>query len=168
MKSVLGETDGRVLHAPIPFHLSGQADVLLFPKHIPGRVTATCELLGFEEQIKNQLGTYELIIAHRDDTEWGPTIISRLARYTCEACLDPGDNMDIAPAVPTGSPIAGFLFLEYARFQYRNQNAGLLLCIGITSDELQHCKNGAREEIVAALKERGVYPYTDLFRRSVL
>ena len=166
--SVLGETDGMVLHAMIPFHLGGQADVICFRKHIPGRVAATCELLGEASQIKNELGAYELMIAHRDDNDWGPNIIARLARYTCDARLEPGHTMDIATAVPKGSTIAGFLFCAYARFTYRGQDAGLLLCLGITADELEQCKAGRRDEVLSALKAAGVYPYTDLSRRSVL
>ncbi len=80
LKSVLGETEGKVFHSYIPFHLGGQADVICFSTHIVGRVAATCELLGEEGQVRNELGTYELIIAHRDDSNWGPNIISRLAR----------------------------------------------------------------------------------------
>jgi hypothetical protein len=168
LTSVLGETDGMVLHAWLPFHLGGQADVICFRKHIPGRVAATCELLGEEGQIKNELGTYELMIAHRDDNDWGPNVISRLARYTCDALLGPGHTMEIGSAVPAGSTIAGFLFFEYARFDYRGQDAGLLLCLGITADELDHCKSGRREEVIAALKAASVYPYTELSRPSVL
>ena len=168
LTSVLGPTDGAVLHAMIPFHLGGQADVVCFRKHIPGRAAATCELLGEESQIRNDLGTYELMIAHRDDADWGPNVIARLGRYTCEARLEPGDTMQIGPAAPKGSAIAGFLFLEYARFVYREQRAGLLLCLGITADELDQCKAGRRAHVVEALNAASIYPYTDLQRRSVL
>jgi hypothetical protein len=168
LKSVLGETDGRVLHAMIPFHLGGQADVICFRKHIPGRVAATCELLGDEGQVRTDLGTFELMIAHRDDNDWGPNVISRLARYTSDASLSPGDTMEIAGVPPKGSTITGFLFLEYARFTYRDRDAGLLLCLGVTEDELQLCKAGGRDKVIAALKAAQVYPYTDLSRPSAL
>lgn len=168
LTSVLGETDPMVLHAMMPFQLGGQADVVCFRKHLPGRVAATCELLGEEGQIQNDLGTYELMIAHRDDDDWGPNVISRLARYTCDARLEPGHTMEIGDAVPKGSTIAGFLFCEYARFTYRGQDAGLLLCLGITADELDQCKAGQRGEVLAALKAANIYPYTDLSRGSVL
>jgi len=168
LKSVLGDPDGLVLHAVIPWQLGGQADVLCFRKHLPGRVAVTCELLGEEGQIESDLGTYELMIAHRDDDDWGPNVIARLARYTCDARLDPGDTMEIGPAAPKGSTIAGFLFCEYARFTFRGQDAGLLLCLGITADELDRCRNGGRDEVLTALKAAGVYPYTDLSRPTVL
>lgn len=168
LTAVLGETDGMVLHAMIPFMLGGQADVVCFRKHITGRVAVTCELLGEPSQKRNDLGTYELMIAHRDDNDWGPDVISRLARYTCDAVIEPGDTMDIGSAVPKGSTITAFLFLEYARFKFAGEDAGLLLCLGITADELKACRAGKRDEVLAALKQAGFYPYTDLSRPSVV
>jgi len=168
LESVLGKSDDMVLTAFLPFHLGGQADVLLFHKHIAGRVAATCVLLGEPSQKKNELGVFELMVAHRDENDWGPQVISKLARYTCDACLKPGDTMEIGPAVPTGSTIAGFLFLDYSRFKFQGIDAGLLLCIGITADELAVCKQGKPQEVLDALKTAQVYPYTDLFRASAL
>ena len=168
LKGVLGETDGRVLHAVVPFHLGGQADVLCFPRHIPGRAWATCELLGQPGQKRNQLGTFELMIAHRDDSNWGPNVISKLARYTCDARLEPGHTMEIGSAVPKGSTITGFFFVDYSRFRFGGQNAGLLLCIGVTADELAACRQRKHLEVFDALQATGVYPYTELFRASTL
>ena len=168
LKSVLGETDSKVFHAVVPFHLGGNADVLCFREHIPGRVLATCELLGEECQIQNELGTYELAIAQLDENDWAPNVISRLARYTCDALLEPGHTMDISSAVPKASTVAAFLFCEYARFDFHGRDAGLLLCLGITSDELRLYHAGDRKKVVAALKSARVYPYTDLYRDSVL
>ena len=168
LKSILGQTDGMVLHAMVPFHLGGQADVLCFPHHLPGgRAYATCELLGEPAQKPNRLGTYELMIAHRDQDRWGPGVISRLARYTCDAQLEPGHTMELGPAVPEASTVAAFLFAEYAHFRYEGRDAGLLLCLGITADELAACRKGKQEQMLAALKAAGVYPYTDLKRASV-
>jgi hypothetical protein len=76
--------------------------------------------------------------------------------------------MDIGSATPEGSTIAALLFLEYARFNVRGKKAGLLLCIGITADELAACRKGRRADVEEALKKAGIYPYTDLYRRSVL
>jgi len=47
----------------------------------------------------------------------------------------------------------------------RGRKAGLLLCIGITADELAACRKGRNVEVEQALKEAGVYPYTDLHRQ---
>jgi hypothetical protein len=168
IESVLGPADDTVLHAVVPFHLGGQADVLTFRKHIAGRVAATCELLGAPAQKRNLLGTYELVVAHRDGSDWGPNVISSLARYTCDALLQPGDTMDIRSTVPAKSTIAGFFFDDYKRMYFKGVLSGLLLCIGLTADELSACKRGKRKAVYDALVAKKVFPYTDLYRASVL
>ena len=172
IEGVLGKSEDVVGHSVIPFQfgceMGGAADIIYFCKHLPGRVSVTCELIGCEDQVPNNLGNYELMICHRDDEDWGPNIICNLAYYTLEAELNPGDTMDIDSATPEDSTIAALLFLEYARFKVRGKKAGLLLCIGITADELKACRNGRHVAVEEALKTSGVYPYTDLYRPSVL
>jgi hypothetical protein len=172
IEGVLGNSEAVVGHAVIPFHLGadlgGAADVIYFRQHLPGIVAVTSELIGCDDQVPNQLGNYELMICQRDDVQWGAGIISQLANYTLQAELKPGDTMDIGPATPEGSTIAAFLFNEYARFEVRGRRAGLLLCVGITEDELEACRKRRHADVEAALKSTGVYPFTDLFRKSVL
>jgi hypothetical protein len=172
IEAILGKSEDVVGHAPIPLQfgsdVGGAADVIHFRHHVCGRISVTSELIGCQDQIPNALGNYELMICHRDEEEWGPNLICRLAHYTLEAELNPGDTMDIGPATPEGSTIAALLFLEYARFKVRGEKAGLLLCIGITEDELEACRDGQRAEVEQALNKSGVYPYTDLYRKSVL
>lgn len=167
LESVLGKSDGRVLHAPVPFNLGGQADVLIFRNHIPGRIAATCELLGEPSQKQNSLGSFELAVAQREDQDWGPSVISQLARYTCEHRVGLGNTMDLGPNFPKGSTMAGLLFAAYRRFEYAGSKAGLLLCISITREEMEACQAGRTKQVFAALKSSGVYPYSDLFRTSV-
>jgi Suppressor of fused protein (SUFU) len=172
MESVLDPSHDMVGHAPVPFHLGadigGAADIVYFKRHLKGVVAATSELIGCDDQVENDLGNYELMICHRDDEEWGPEIISRLAYYTLEAKINPGDTMEMAGAAPEGSTIAAFLFFNYAIFQVRGRKAGLLLCMGITEDELKACRAGEREKVETTLKAAKIYPFTDLFRDSVL
>jgi hypothetical protein len=88
--------------------------------------------------------------------------------YTLESKLNPGETMDIGPAAPQGSTITALLFFDYARFTVHRGKAGLLLCLGITVDELAYCQAGRRAAVEKALKKAGVYPFTDLKRKSVL
>lgn len=167
LESVLGKSDGRVLHAGVPFNLGGQADVLMFRNHIPGVVAATCELLGEPSQKQNSIGTFELAIAQREDHEWRPSVISHLARYTCEQRIGLGNTMDLGPNFPKRSTMAGLLFAAYRRFEYAGSKAGLLLCISISREEMEACQAGKTKQVFAALKSSGIYPYSDLFRKSV-
>lgn len=176
MEKVLGKSDDTVRHSLVPFYLGyengGAADVIFFQSHLDGIVCITSELIGCEEQVWNRLGNYELMICHRrgdeKGAEWGSNIISRLAYYTCDAELNPGETMDIGPATPDGSTITAFLFFEYATFLVNERKAGLLLCMGITEVELNACLDGRMEEVENNLKAAGVYPFTDLFRESVV
>lgn len=172
LESILGPADEMVGHSPVPFFLGadsgGAADILYFKQHLDGIVAVTSDLIGCEDQVTNDLGNYELVVCHRDDEPWGANIISQLAYYTLEAQLNPGETMDIDSAVPEGSTIAALLFFEYGRFQVLDRPAGLLLCVGITADELEACREGKRAEVEQALKAAQVYPFTDLYRASVL
>jgi hypothetical protein len=172
IEEVLGPSYDMVGHAAIPFYLGadigGAADIIYFKQHLKGVVSVTSELIGHDEQLQNDLGNYELMVCHRDDESWGANIISRLAYYTLEARLNPGETMDIAAAVPDDSTIAALLFFNYATFKVRGRKAGLLLCVGITEDELKACRAGKRDNVEKALKAAKVYPFTDLNRDSVL
>jgi hypothetical protein len=172
MESVLGPSHDIVGHGVIPFFMGadigGAADIVYFHQHVDGIVAVTAELIGCEDQQLNQQGNYELMICTREEEEWGAWIIGQLAHYTLRTPVNPGDTMDIDSAVPDGSTIAAFLYCDYARFQVRDQDAGLLLCLGITDSELEQCQAGNRETVEAALKAAAVFPYTDLFRASVI
>lgn len=172
MESVLGRSDGVVTHAVVPFRFGydnhGRADVVHFREHVAGVVYATCELIGDDDQIPNSLGNYELAICHRDAETWGIGIINSLAYYTLDSRLEPGQTMDLGPSVPEGSTLSAFLFAEFGHFLVRGRNAGLLLCIGITPDELAACRGGDRQKVEDALLTKGIYPFTDLRRGSVL
>jgi hypothetical protein len=76
--------------------------------------------------------------------------------------------MDIGPATPEGSTIVAFLFCDYGRFVVRDQNAGIILCVGITSSELEACRKGESKRIEMLLKSQSVFPFTDLQREGVV
>jgi hypothetical protein len=139
-----------------------------FREHVPGIVYATSELIGDDRQVQNALGNYELAICHRTEQQWGVETISSLAYYTLDARVEPGQTMDIGPAVPAGSAISAFLFADFGRVSVRGRKAGLLLCVGITPDKLSACRRGDRQRVEAGLRSNGVYPFTDFQRGSVL
>jgi hypothetical protein len=172
LEALFGNSDGTVTHAVIPFDFGydfgGRADVVQFREQIGGVIYTTCELIGRDVQQPNSLGNYELAICHRHDEDWGINIIRSLAYYTLEAKIEPGETMDIGPGVPPRSSISAFLFLNFGQFIVRNRDAGVLLCIGITADELAECRNENRKKVEVALRSKQIYPFTDLFRPSAL
>ena len=92
LAAVLGSGHDEVYHAPHPFSLGGQADVMAFTHHLNGVVYVTAELTGKPDAC---YADYELMVCHRTPQEWGRDVISRLAPYTQEAYIGAGESMDI-------------------------------------------------------------------------
>jgi hypothetical protein len=173
MEALLGRADNEVLHSVVPLFLGGGADVLCFKKYVRGFTYVTSELTGSSDQPPNKNGSYELMICTWNQENWAANLISRLASYTFESRLNPGETMDIGSAMPKGSKIVALLFTEPElkkknRFKVDKQSCSLLLCIGITKDELKLCLTGGTKELLQKLKNNNVFPYTHLKRKSVL
>jgi hypothetical protein len=168
---ILGKPKDTVLHAVIPFQLGGSADVLPFPDFTPGVSYVTAEMTGEDVgQLPTALGNYELMICARQELQKAGDLISNLARYTCEAELEPGETMDLATFFGD-STIRALLFThpreEPVHFEFLGQRYGLLLCIGITSDELSFKQAHGSESLLALLRQHCVFPYTTPDRPSV-
>jgi hypothetical protein len=171
-ETVLGPAADTVLHAVYPFYLGGSADVLEFTSFVAGHTFVTADLVGDTRQLESGLGQYELMICTRAREDWAPNLISRLARYTLDATLEPLHTMDIGPALPKHSTLSALLFAEpdvpVNQFTVLGRRCGLLLCIGITEPELWACQRGRQQVVLAALRDRSVFPFTDLRRKSVI
>jgi len=159
-------------HAPIPFYLGGNADVVVFPSYRGGIAYITFDLTGGDVgQIPGPFGGYELMVCTRSQNERAVEIISRLARYTCDAKLKAGETMDIRDSFGDQS-IRAFLFCHPEerpiRFEVCGQPSSVLLCVGITSDELEFKMKKGSEPLLALLKEKEVFPFTEPDRASVL
>ena len=168
LEPVLGPADDAVFHAPVPFHLGGAADMLTFREHVQGVVYVTADLIGDDRSMPSELGQYELMICLRQEADWAPQLIGNLAKYTIEALLKPYATMDIGPALPKPTELVAFIYLPYANLTVADKEAGLLLCLGITVDELSFAREHGPDDLVARLEQAGVYPFTALSRRSVL
>jgi hypothetical protein len=171
LEAILGPCEDNVHHSAKPLYLGGHADVLEFHHYVPGRAYVTADLIGVSGQLQSLLGNYELIICTRESSSWAPNIVSKLAKYTLDEPIQPGDIMDLGDAAPEGSNITGLLFtepdLKNNVFDVRGIKGGLLLCIGITAEELIICQQRRSNELIRQLKEQEIFPYTDLARRTV-
>ena len=171
IETVLGQPSDTVLHSVVPFQMGwdigGRADVYIYKNHIKGEVYLTADLIG-EKQVKNSIGNYELMICHPEQQDWGANLISNLAYYTMDASLNTGETMDLGGNfLLENSEIKALIFSKYADFKVKGKKYGLLLVIGITSEELNWAKKNGGEELILKLKEKGVYPMTDLKRKSI-
>jgi hypothetical protein len=171
LKAVLGEPTEMVYHAVTPFYLGGDADVLAFPDYKSGIAFVTAELTGKDVgQIQNELGNYELMICTRENCNWAPNFISRLSRYTCDAKLKPGDTMDTP--LFKDSRIEAMLFCKpdepADHFEFMHTTYGVLLCIGITKEELKFSRSCGSPVLLQTLKDSQIFPFTDLRRESTV
>jgi len=169
---ILGNPAKTVFHATIPFQLGGSADVLPFPDYVSGATYVTAELTGEDVgQKQTSLGNYELMVCTRQNMPEAADLISRLARYTCEAKLEPGETMDLGTFF-NDSTIRALLFAnprdEPVHFEFFGKQHGLLLCIGITAEELKFGRSQGTGKLLALLKQHGVFPYTIPNRSSVV
>lgn len=168
LEAELGEADETIATSPLPIYLGGGADVLTFKKHVDGVAYVTTGLIGDDSQQKTPLGQYELMMCFRSANDWAPSLLSRLAPYTYEVALNPGETMDIGPEMPENSTIAALLFVSYRQFKVNDTSAGILLGIGITKSELAQCQAHGSGMVLAALKDADVFPFTDPEREAVL
>jgi Suppressor of fused protein (SUFU) len=168
LEAVFGPADDQVFHSAIPLYLGGFADVLRFHPEGMGIAYVTSDLIGEVGQPPSDLGNYELMICLRSHDDWAPNLISKLAQYTLQATLNPWETMDIGPALPKDSSITALSFLPQCRLKVRDRDCGVLLCVGITSDEFDAYHDRGPEAVIELLKRDGVFPFTDLHRRSAL
>jgi hypothetical protein len=159
-------------HALIPFYLGGNADVVPFPGYRGGVAYVTSEMTGEDVgQIPGPFGSYELMVCTRAENAKAAEIISRLARYTCDARLEASQTMDIRDFFGDGT-IRAFFFChpedEPIRFELNGQPCSVLLCVGITSDELEFKMKKGPEALLTLLKDKGIFPFTEPDRASVV
>lgn len=167
-----GKPADSVYHAVVPFYLGGQADVVAFPGYRGGIAYITTEMTREDVgQIPGEFDSYELMVCTRGEDAKAPEIIARLARYTCDAKLAGGETMDIGDFFGDRS-VRAFLFChptdQPVRFELNERSCGVLLCIGITTDELQFKMERGSQALLALLKERDIFPFTVPNRASVI
>lgn len=186
LENILGEMHNFVGHAIIPFAIGGAVDMYYFTNHIKGTGFATMELLDPDGNgpKKNRLGTYELLaftkheINENKETSTPFDLIERKAcgfltsigMYSPQAVLNPKDTIE----VPNGENEENtcLIFDVYEpdgkKFSIGNREHHLLLCIEIFRDEMNFARQNGSDALFGLLKEKGVYPYSDMKRASVI
>lgn len=168
---ILGQAGESVFHAVIPSEVGGAADVIPFPAYVAGMTYVTAELTGpATTQRPTSLGNFELMICAREELPPAAELIANLASYTCQAEVEPGETMDIETFFGD-STLRAVLFAhpnEYpVSFEFLGQRYGLLLCIGITAEELAFKQANGSQKLLALLKQHEVFPYTTPARPPV-
>lgn len=187
IERILGKMHDSVGHAIIPFQVGGTVDMYYFPNVIRGTAFVTMELIEPDGTgpIPNRMGTYELVaftkhsLSESDKNEEHPFnkierricgIFTVIGNYSFEAKLEPGETIEIPG--DEGEEGTCLVLDEYKRegvnFEIDGKKHGLLLCIEIFRSEMVYAMENGSAKLLAMLKEKGYYPYSDLDRQSVI
>lgn len=185
LENVLGKMHDVVGHAIIPFSIGGAVDMYYFSNHIKGTGFATMELLnpdGFGPK-SNRIGTYELVGFTKldyNDNEDEPSDFNKIERrfcgifttignYSSQAILNPNETIE----VPNETEENNCLILdnynpENKEFKIGERNHHLLLCLEVFRSEMEFARKNGSEKLIQLLKEKEIYPYSDLDRNPVV
>lgn len=182
MESMLGPEHDMVLHAIIPFAIGGALDLYYYLKGVPGTGIATKELCELPTQgpSNRELDRYELVMftRHALNSEKAKRpfasaqnvishILNPLALYAADATLNPRDTTEF----PRGMKVVGGRCMILDTYGSRPDpdagNFGLMLVMEIYRSELKFAKKASGAELIARLKDKGHYPYSDMDRRPV-
>lgn len=184
LEAILGNMHGIVRHAIIPFAVGGAVDMYYFPDHIKGTGFATMELLEPDGSgpLQNRLGTYELVAFTKhpiSDIEGEGTAFNRIERQICgiftkigffsrQAVLNPNETCEVQNK--EGEPNTCLVLDHYApdkAFTVGDRSHHLLLCLQVFRSEMEFARAAGTKALLAALKNEGHYPYSDLDRKPV-
>ena len=186
LESVLGEMHDIVGHAIIPFSVGGAVDMYYFNNHIDGTGFATMELLdpNGNGPLKNKIGTYELIAFtnkkyEASEDEKHPfnlierkacSFLTAIGAYSSQAVINPKETIE----VPNGDGKENTCLVldlyepDGRKFTIGDSKHHLLLCMQLFRSEMDYARENGSDELFKILKEKGVYPYSDLDREAVV
>lgn len=187
MEQTLGAEHDIVMHALIPYELGGGLDLYYYPNGVKGTGVATKELTyACRDSSRNAIfDKYELVMytdqeIHLDDandenTSFGKehsninAILNCIAAYSSQAELNPNETCEF----PEGMETVGGKCLIFDRYETENtepndEKFGVMLIIEVFRDEMNFAMENGGEALLTKLKEKGIYPYSNLNRDSVL
>jgi hypothetical protein len=181
LESILGEMYGMVGHAIIPFSIGGAVDMYYFTKHIQGTGFATMELLDPDGNgpKPNKLGTYELVAftkeAYNESSEIETPfnkierrfcgIFTTIGNFSTQAILNPNETCEVPSE---GEENRCLVFDNYIHdekeFSYGGRKHHLLLCLEVFRSEMEFARKNGTPKLLELMKEKKLYPYSDLDR----
>lgn len=187
MEKILGKEHDVVMHAIIPYDVGGPLDLYYFPNSAKGTGIATKELtFACRKSSKNlKYSKYELVMFTRvsleldaamdETTPFGKehenisAILNRIARYSAGSVLNPSETCEFPRNMEkVGGKSLIFDSYEPEGVEPNDMNFGMMLIMEIFRDEMEFAIKNGGATLLTKLKEKGVYPYSDLNRPSVL
>ncbi|MDR0506905.1 MAG: suppressor of fused domain protein [Dysgonamonadaceae bacterium] len=184
LEAVLGKSHNMVGHAIIPFEIGGSVDMYYFPNGIKGTGFATMELLDLDGKgtLPNRRGTYEFVAFTKLNYESGGEkgtqmpfslierkicrIFTGVGFYSREAVLNPGETCELPNG--EGKENTCLIFDYYGDFFVGKRKHHLLLIMEIFRSEMEFAMKNGSAKLFELLKDKGIYPYSDLDREPVV
>jgi hypothetical protein len=189
LEKLLGKEHDMVMHAIIPFQAGGGLD-LYYYKQTRGYAIATKELIDeFGDGPKNKrFNAYEfcmfspvefnLELAKDENSEMGKShsllngMLNALARYSFHAELNENETMEFPEDFGNGLAGKCLILDVYIKngnsLMINNKKFGLMVAINIHRSEMEYARRNGGEKLLTMLKERSIYPYSDLNREPVV
>ncbi len=187
MEKTLGKEHDKVMHALLPYEIGGGLDLYYYPNGIEGTGIATKELtFACRESSKNSVyDKYEIIMftehnlnlddAKKENTPFGKAhaninaILNCIAPYSSQAELNQNETCEFPDDMETvGGKCLIFDSYETNNHQSNDENFGIILVIEIFRDEMEYAMNNGGQTLLTKLKEKGIYPYSNSNRPSVI
>lgn len=187
MAQALGKEHDMVMHALIPYEVGGGLDLYYYPNKIKGTGIATKELtFACRDSSKNSVNDrYEIVMfteqdlnldhAKDENTAFGKehaninAILSCIAPYSSQAELNPNETCEFPGDMDkVGGKCLIFDSYETENGKMNEEKFGIILIMEIFRDEMEFAMNNGGQALFEKLKEKGVYPYSNLNRPSVL
>jgi hypothetical protein len=189
LTKLLGKEHDMVMHAIIPFCVGGGLDLYYFPQKT-GYAIATKELIDeFGDGPKNRVhksyelcmfskATFDLDLAKDENCPMGKSHrllnggLNAMARYSYQASLNPNETMEF-PEDFDGELGGKCLILDAITknskgLEIGGKEFGLMVAIIVHRKEMLFARSNGGAQLLDKLKENGIYPYSDLNRKSVV
>ncbi|HLW65794.1 MAG TPA: suppressor of fused domain protein [Gemmataceae bacterium] len=169
LEALLGPIDKETIVAIIGFDVGGPLNFCTIGAGNGAKFTTyvSCELAARPEQLPARFGRYELS-ATCDDETWVRRILTRIGRTSEDVVFGHHHTLDIAAWVSADEPIQGVVLEKLCTAEIDGENYGILRCIGITRGEMEFKQMHGSNSLILELKHKGVYPNTEINRKSVL
>jgi hypothetical protein len=145
---------------PLSFSTIGRQEDREFVTYI------SCELAVREEQVPSGHGRFELM-CHSNDQSWVRKVLSKIGEMSLEAQFDHGHTVDFSEILGPDSNLTGVLLERYLVTEIEGKEYSIFRVHGITKEEMRFAFDQGEEPLFTMLKKEGVYPHTDIHRRTV-
>ncbi len=185
LENILGKMYGMVGHAIIPFSIGGAVDMYYFTNHIQGTGFATMELLDPDGNgpKPNKLGTYELVAFTKEvynESSENETAFNKIERRFCgifttignfstQVILNPNETCEVPNEGEENKCLVFDNYIpEEKEFLYGGRRHHLLLCLEVFRSEMEYARKNGTPKLLELMKEKKIYPYSDLDRTPIV